>query len=111
MNKHYRSEAERRTHDPEHPWYRRKLWRAEGYKALNYLIQSAAAIQTKEWMRTCFREGIVPLLQMHDALELSVASPEVAKRAARIGEEIVKLEVPMRVDVNYGRNWGDAKHT
>jgi DNA polymerase I-like protein with 3'-5' exonuclease and polymerase domains len=106
-----RSEAERRMRDPGHPWYGRQLWRAEGYKALNYLIQSAAAIQTKLWMRACFREGVVPLLQMHDALELSVSSPEVAETAARIGEAIVKLEVPMRVDVNYGRSWGDAKHT
>jgi DNA polymerase I-like protein with 3'-5' exonuclease and polymerase domains len=106
-----RGEAERRIQDPGHPWYGRQLWRAEGYKALNYLIQSAAAIQTKEWMRACFREGVVPLLQMHDALDLSVASPKVAETAARIGEEIIELEVPMRVDVNYGRSWGDAKHT
>jgi DNA polymerase I-like protein with 3'-5' exonuclease and polymerase domains len=55
-------EAERRTHDPGHPWYGKQLWRAETYKALNVLIQSAAAIQTKEWMRACFREGVVPLL-------------------------------------------------
>jgi hypothetical protein len=106
-----RTEAERRTHDPSHPWYGRQLWRAEGYKALNYLIQSAAAIQTKEWMRACFREGVVPLLQMHDALELSVASPDTAEMVARLGEEVIKLDVPMRVDVSYGRNWGDAKHT
>ena len=25
--------------------------------------------------------------------------------------EAVKLEVPMRVDIKYGRSWGDAKHT
>ena len=24
--------------------------------------------------------------------------------------EAVKLEVPMRADIKYGRNWGDAKH-
>src|SRR5262249_22964674 len=30
---------------------------------------------------------------------------------ARLGEEVIKLEVPMKVDVNYGRTWGDAKHT
>jgi DNA polymerase I-like protein with 3'-5' exonuclease and polymerase domains len=106
-----RGEAERRTRDPTHPWHSQRLWRAEGYKALNYLIQSAAAIQTKLWMRACYREGVVPLVQMHDALDLSVTSPDVAKMAARLGEEIIKLEVPMRVDVSYGRSWGDAKHT
>src|SRR6516165_5443520 len=106
-----RAEAERRVRDPGHPWYGRKLWRAETYKALNVLIQSAAAVQTKEWMRACFREGVVPLLQMHDSLDLSVSSPKVAEMVARLGEEVVKLEVPMKVDVKYGRTWGDAKHT
>ena len=28
-----------------------------------------------------------------------------------IVREAVKLEVPMRVDLKFGRNWGDAKHT
>jgi DNA polymerase I-like protein with 3'-5' exonuclease and polymerase domains len=106
-----RNEAMRRTRDPGHPWYGQKLWRAETYKALNALIQSAAAIQTKEWMRACFREGVIPLLQMHDSLDLSVSSPEKAEMVARLGEEVIKLEVPMVVDVKYGRNWGDAKHT
>jgi DNA polymerase I-like protein with 3'-5' exonuclease and polymerase domains len=106
-----REEAVRRTHDSGHPWYGQKLWRAETYKAPNVLIQSAAAIQTKLWMRECWRAGIVPLLQMHDCLGLSVTSPETAEMVARLGEETIKLEVPMKVDVNYGRNWGDAKHT
>src|SRR5262249_26992950 len=75
------------------------------------LIQSSAAIQTKEWMRACYREGIVPLLQMHDSFDLSVASPDVAEMVARLGEEVIKLEVPMKVDVKYGRTWGDAQHT
>jgi Mesyanzhinovviridae DNA polymerase len=106
-----RTEAVRRTRDSGHPWYGQRLWRAETYKALNALIQSAAAVQTKEWMRTCFREGIIPLLQMHDSLDLSVASPDMAEMVARLGEEVIKLEVPMKVDVKYGRTWGDAKHS
>src|SRR5262245_19875686 len=106
-----REEAERRARTPGHPWYGRRLWRAETYKALNVLIQSSAAIQTKEWMRACYREGVVPLLQMHDSLDLSVASPDVAEMVARLGEDVIKLEVPMKVDVKYGRTWGDDKHT
>ena len=62
-------------------------------------------------MRACWREGVVPLLQMHDSLDLSVTSPEVAEIVARLGEEVIKLEVPMKVDIKYGRTWGDAKHT
>jgi RecA-family ATPase/DNA polymerase I-like protein with 3'-5' exonuclease and polymerase domains len=106
-----REEADLRVRDPSHPWYGKRLWRAETYEALNVLIQSSAAIQTKLWMRDCFREGVVPLLQMHDSLDLSATSPEQAQMVARLGEEVIKLEVPMKVDVKYGRTWGDAKHT
>ena len=51
---------------------------------MNALIQGSAARHTKLWMRACWREGIVPLLQMHDALACSVASPRAggAGRAA-----------------------------
>jgi len=106
-----RAEAERRVRDPGHPWYGRKLWRAETYKALNVLIQSSAAIQTKQWMLACWREGVIPLLQMHDSLDLSVSSPEQAEMVARLGVDVIKLEVPTKVDVKYGRTWGDAKHS
>jgi hypothetical protein len=52
-----------------------------------------------------------PLLQMHDALDCSVASPEQAQRVAQLGREAVKLEVPIQVDLKFGRTWGDATHT
>ena len=107
-----RDEAERRIKDSAHPWYGRTwLRRADTYKALNALIQGSAARHTKLWMRACWREGIVPLLQMHDALDCSVGSPEQADRVARLGCEAVGLEVPIQVDLKFGRNWGDAKHS
>ena len=62
-------------------------------------------------MLACWREGIVPLLQMHDCLDCSVSTREQAELVARLGEEAVKLDVPMKVDLKYGRNWGDAKHS
>ena len=62
-------------------------------------------------MLACWREGIVPLLQMHDALDCSVWSPQQAELVARLGCEAVELEVPMKVDLGYGRNWADATHT
>ena len=104
-------EAQQRIADPSHPWHgRHALRRVDTHKALNALIQGSAARHTKLWMRACWREGIAPLLQMHDAIELSVSAPEQAKLAARLGSEVVRLEVPMRVDLKFGRNWGDAKH-
>jgi DNA polymerase I-like protein with 3'-5' exonuclease and polymerase domains len=105
-----REEAERRVRDPIDPWYGRRIQRAETHKAMNALVQGSAARHTKLWMRACWREGIVPLLQMHDALACSVASPELAERVAQLGREVVTLEVPVQVDLKFGRSWGDAKH-
>jgi len=105
-----REEAERRVHDPGHPWYGQRLYRADAHKALNTLIQGSAARLTKTWMREVWRAGVVPMLQMHDSLDLSVSSPEQAEMVARLGEEAIKLEVPMVVDVKYGRTWADAEH-
>jgi DNA polymerase I-like protein with 3'-5' exonuclease and polymerase domains len=104
-------EARARVRDPSHPWYGKQLWRADTYTALNALIQGSAARHTKLWMRAVWREGIVPLLQMHDSLDCSVSSPEQAEIVARLCCEAVQLAVPMRCDLKYGRNWGDATHT
>jgi DNA polymerase I-like protein with 3'-5' exonuclease and polymerase domains len=106
-----REEAQRRTKDTEHPWFGRWLRRVKTHTAMNALIQGSAARHTKLWMRACWREGIVPLLQMHDALECSVATREQGELVARLGCEAVHLEVPMRVDLKFGRSWSDAKHT
>ena len=61
-------------------------------------------------MLACWREGIVPLLQMHDGLELSVTRREQGERVAQLACGAVKLEVPMRADIKFGRSWGDATH-
>jgi DNA polymerase I-like protein with 3'-5' exonuclease and polymerase domains len=106
-----REEAEERVRDPDHPWFRKQLWLANTRKAMNALIQGSAARHTKLWMRACWREGIIPLLQMHDALDCSVSSPEQAELVAQLGREAVKLEVPMQIDLAFGRTWGDAKHS
>jgi Mesyanzhinovviridae DNA polymerase len=104
-------EALRRVEDPEHPWFRKQIRRANIYTALNALIQGSAARHTKLWMRAVYRKGIVPLLQMHDALECSVATREQAELVKRLGEEAVALEVPMVVDLKFGTSWGDATHS
>ena len=75
---------------------------------MNALIQGSAARHTKLWMRACWLEGIVPLLQMHDCLDCSVSSREQGELVARLGCEAVQLAVPIRVDLKFGRNWADA---
>jgi hypothetical protein len=104
-------EAHARVRDPSHPWYRQRLERVDRHTALNALIQGSAARHIKLWMRAVSRDRIVPLLQMHDCLDCSVASREQAELVARLGCEAVQLDVPMRVDLKYGRTWGDASHT
>jgi DNA polymerase I-like protein with 3'-5' exonuclease and polymerase domains len=103
-------QARERVRDPSHPWYQRGLQRVKLYTALNALVQGTGARHTKLWMRAVWREGIVPLLQMHDALECSVGSFEQAELVARLGCEAVSLAVPMRVDLKFGRSWADATH-
>jgi DNA polymerase I-like protein with 3'-5' exonuclease and polymerase domains len=85
--------------------------RAFTYKALNRLIQGSAADQTKAAMVALAEEGILPMLQVHDELDISVESEDQAKRIAEIMETCVKLEVPSVVDAEFGPNWGKAKQT
>ena len=102
-------EARRRVTDPEHPWYGQHLGRAGTRKAFNALVQGLGARHTKLWMRAVFQQtGVIPLVQMHDALECSVTSREQAETIARLGEEAVSLNVPMKVDLKFGRTWGEA---
>jgi DNA polymerase I-like protein with 3'-5' exonuclease and polymerase domains len=103
-------EAKRRCNDPSHPWFQTKLRRAFCYKAMNKWVQSSAARQTKIAMRNCWREKIVPLIQLHDELGVSCRSPDVAEKVAQIMRDAVKLVVPVTTDIEYGNRWGTAKH-
>ena len=103
-------EARRRKNDAEHPWHGKWLRQHNVHTAMNALIQGSAARHTKLWMRACWREGIVPLLQMHDALDCSVTTREQGELVARLGCEVISLAVPMRVDLKFGESWGDAEH-
>jgi len=81
--------------------------RAYTYKALNKLIQGSAADMTKKCMLELYKEGIIAHIQIHDELDLSVESPEHAKKIIEIMENAVKLEVPNKVDYESGETWGD----
>ena len=87
-----------------------KVRRAYTHKALNRLIQGSAADMTKFAMREIHKEGIVPMLQMHDELDFSFDNEATAKQCVEIMENCVKLEVPVIVDAEYGNTWADAVH-
>ena len=81
--------------------------RAFTYKALNKLIQGSAADMTKKAMLDLYNEGIIPHIQIHDELDISVKNKEEAKRIIDIMENAVSLKVPNKVDYEAGDSWGD----
>ena len=81
--------------------------RAYTYKALNRLIQGSAADMTKKAMVELHKEGIVPHIQVHDELDISVNGN--ADKIKKIMESAVELEVPIKVDYEFGKNWGTIK--
>jgi DNA polymerase I-like protein with 3'-5' exonuclease and polymerase domains len=83
--------------------------RAFTYKALNRLIQGSAADMTKISMVNLYKEGIVPHIQIHDELDVSVENPKQAEKIIEVMEQAVKLEVPNKVDYEKGANWGEIK--
>ncbi len=89
--------------------YGPRIKRAGTYKGLNRLIQGSAADQTKMAMVALHEAGENLLLQVHDELVLSVKDRAQAERAAEIMAGCVKMEIPSRVDVEVGPNWGEAK--
>ena len=48
-------------------------------------------------------------LQVHDEIDLPLESREEGERYARAMEACLPLQVPSRVDVELGSNWGDVK--
>jgi len=80
--------------------------RAYTYKALNKLIQGSAADMTKKAMLDLHKEGIVPHIQIHDELCVSIENDAQAKKIVEIMEQAVTLEVPNKVDYEHGINWG-----
>ena len=86
---------------------RGRIRRAFTYKALNKLIQGSAADMTKKAMVDLYKEGVVPHIQIHDELDISVESDDAANKIIDIMENAVSLEVPNKVDYESGKTWGD----
>ena len=89
--------------------YDEPLKRAFTYKALNKLIQGSAADMTKKSMVSLYENGIIPHIQIHDEVDISIESVQKAEEIITIMESAVKLEVPNKVDYEQGDNWGEIK--
>jgi DNA polymerase I-like protein with 3'-5' exonuclease and polymerase domains len=98
-----------KTHAEAIKEYGHGIKRAGTYKALNRLIQGSAADMTKLSIIALSEAGIVPHIQIHDELDISVESDEHAKQIVEIMESSIKLEIPNKVDYEFGDNWGAIK--
>ena len=100
LSKYPQADVERLKQDP-------KIKRCFTYKALNKLIQGSAADMTKQAMLNLYKEGIVPHIQIHDELDISVIDDIQAKKIIDIMENAVQLAIPNKVDYESGNSWGD----
>jgi DNA polymerase-1 len=85
--------------------------------AINYPIQGSAADIIKQAMVRIFermrREGVESrlIMQVHDELVFEVPEREklvMEKLVRHEMEHAVELRVPLKVDLNFGRNWSEA---
>jgi len=93
--------------EAERTYGRGRIRRAMTYKALNKLIQGSAADMTKKAMLDLYNEGIIPHIQIHDELDISVKDGNQAKKIVEIMENAVTLAIPNKVDYESGKTWGD----
>ncbi len=93
--------------EAERTYGRGRIRRAMTYKALNKLIQGSAADMTKKAMLDLYNEGIIPHIQIHDELDISVIDDNHAKKIVEIMESAVTLAIPNKVDYESGETWGD----
>jgi DNA polymerase I-like protein with 3'-5' exonuclease and polymerase domains len=96
-------------HKTAYTEYGNAIKRAFTHKAMNKLIQGSAADMTKMAMKMLYDEGIVPHIQVHDELDFSVSSDAEIAKIKDIMEHCVEMRVPIKVDIDLGPNWGEAK--
>ena len=86
------------------------LKRAGTYKSLNRLIQGSAADQIKKAMVQLYKEGIIPMIQIHDELAISIDNSDQQKeKIIDIMENCLEMEIPSKVDLAVAENWGQAQ--
>lgn len=79
------------------------------HKAFNRYVQGSSADQTKRAVVDLDREGFYLQLQVHDETDGTVSSMEEAQRWGKVQAECVQLCLPMKVDIEVGPSWGEAK--
>ena len=90
-------------------WADRPLRRSMIHKSLNALIQGGSADMTKKAMIDLYKEGELAHIQVHDELCFSVRDRKHGEKIKDIMENCVKINVPIKVDLEMGPTWGESK--
>jgi DNA polymerase-1 len=77
------------------------------YKAINKLVQGAAADQTMASLVYAYRAGIPVLFPIHDEIALSSKSIEDVAKIHYIMEHVIDLKAPARSEVTAGPDFAD----
>lgn len=85
--------------------YGPRIRRAYAYKALNAVIQGSAADMTKMAMVELHARGIVPLIQVHDELGVSIQQESGAKGVVDVMSHVIQSEIEFPVDWSMGKHW------
>ena len=64
---------------------------------------------TKKCLVELYKNKIIPHIQIHDEVDISIESDKKAEQVIEIMESAVELSVPNKVDYEKGFNWGDIK--
>ena len=106
-------------HDRALQAYGDRIIRANTYKALNNVLQYSNADYTKKAMVDIWEAGLCApyalgpfLLQVYDELDYSVprtdVGDEAVREAKRLMETAIDLRVPVMVEAERGKDWGEC---
>ena len=107
FNEKSKKKIEQFTEKERNYWFREYFTPAFTYKALNRLIQGSAADMTKKAMVLLYEKGIVPHIQIHDELCVSIKDHETRITVQETMETAIPLMVKNKVDYESGPNWGN----
>ena len=79
------------------------------HKGLNRLIQGSSGDQTKKAMVDADEAGVRIQLQVHDELDFSIWDRSEAETCAEIMRNALPCNVPAKVDIEIGPNWGQIE--
>ena len=87
--------------------------RAMGHKALVSLAQATEADIMKSAMLEIYKAGLpTPLVTVYDELGFSLCQDtsgmKIAEEIMQIMRHTIKLKVPILVDGDWGKTWGDC---